>query len=226
MRSPRRRLSRRELGLVAAALLVPLPIFVATGLSAPLPNAIERALGGLVVIEAQDERTGSSATVTASENGTGAKRSATGSLAVTTRRAARTRRSLPPSAVSERLSPSTKENGTGGDANSQPQEGDSPDQNGGEPGSPEQPVEPGAAHSASDNPAADRDAPKAQIGASAQGTAIAVSAGRSGVRVDAGADSEGAGSDAGGHAGVTVTTPDGPSSGVGVEVPVVGRPIP
>jgi hypothetical protein len=225
MRSVRRRLSRRELGLVAAALLVPLPIFVATGLSAPLPNAIERALGGLVVIEAQDEQTGSSATVAGSEDGRGAKRSANGSLAVTSPRGGRAARQLPTSAVSGLLTPATDQNGTGGDANTQPQQEGSPDQNGGRTGSPEQPAEPGPADdSTSGNPAEDGTAPSAQIGASGQGTGVAVSVGPSGVRVDAGADSEGTGSDAEGDAGVTVTAPDGSSSGVGLEVPGIGLP--
>jgi hypothetical protein len=228
MRSPRRRLSRRELGLVAAALLVPLPVFAATGLSAPLPNAIERALGDLVVIEAQDERTGSSVAVAGSEDGAGAKRSANGSIAVT--RGGRAGRGLSPSAVSSLVPSSTDRNDTGGDTDTQTQHESSPDQNGGGTGSPHQPAAPGesgpADDSAADHPPANLTAPSAQIGVSGQGTGVAVSVGPSGVRVDTGADSGGAESDGEGHAGVSVTGSDGSSTGGGVTVPGLGVALP
>jgi hypothetical protein len=222
MRSPRRRLSRRELGLVAAALLVPLPLFAATGLSVPLPNAIERAFGGNVVIDTQG-RTGSSATVAAAESGTGAKRSAKGSL-VLTRGGGRSGRALSPSSVSGLVRSSTNRNHTGGDAETQTHHESSPDQNGGGTGAPEQPAQPGDARPADDSAAdqkpAERTAPSAHMGVAAQGAGAGLSVGPSGVRVDAATDSEGdAGSDGVGDAGVTVTHADGSSTGVGVTVP-------
>jgi hypothetical protein len=223
MRSPRRRLSRRELGLVAAALLVPLPLFAATGLSAPLPNAIERAFGGQVVIDAQDTQRGSSATVAAAESGTGAKRSAKGSLALT-RGAGRSGRAPSPSIVSSLVTSSTNRNHTGGDAETQTQHESSPDQNGGGTGAPEQPAEPSDARpaddSAADNRAAHRTAPSAHVGVAGQGAGAGVSVGPSGVRVDAGADSQGgAVSDGVGDAEGTVTHSDGSSTSVGVTLP-------
>ena len=229
MRSPRRRLSRRELGLVAAALLVPLPVFAATGLSAPLPNAIERALGGLVVVNAHDEQTGSSATVAASEDGTGVNRSVKGSLALT-RGSRRAGRALSPSTLSSVVTSSTNQNDTGGDADTQTQHESSPGQNGGGTGTPKQPAEPGepgpADDSAADKTPAGRTAPSAQLGVDGQGVGAAVSVGPSGVHVDSGADSRGAGSDGKGDAGVTVTPSDGSSTGVGVTVHGPGAPIP
>jgi hypothetical protein len=214
---------------VAAALLVPLPIFAATGLSAPLPNAIEHALGGLVLIDAQDEHTGSSETVAASEEGTGAKRTANVSLAVTRRRARRTQRSLPPAAVADLLNPPTKENGTGGDASTQRE--DSPAQDGGGSGSPEQPAGPGAPRpadrTATDKRSAVRTAPSAHIGVAGPGAGVGLSVGPSGVVVDAGADTEGgAGPHGVGDGEVTVTHPDGSSTGAGVTVPGPGVRIP
>jgi hypothetical protein len=125
---------------------------------------------------------------------------------------------------------STNRNDTGGDADTRTQHESSPDQNGGGTGAPEQPAEPGepgpADDSAADSTPADRTAPSAQIGVDGQGTGAAVSVGPSGVRVDSGADSQGAGSDGKGDAGVTVTLSDGSSSGVGVTVPGLGGPIP
>ena len=229
MRSRRRRLSRRELGLVAAALLIPLPLFAATGFSAPLPNAIERAFGGQVVIDAQDKQTGSSATVAAAESGTGAKRSAKGSVALT-RGARRSGRALSPSTMSSLVTSSTNRNDTGGDAETQTQHESSPDQNGGGAGSAERPAEPGDARPADDSAAqrpAERTAPSAHMGVAAQGAGAGLSVGPSGVRVDAGADSQGdAGSDEVGDAEATVTHSDGSSTGVGVTVPGGGVRIP
>jgi hypothetical protein len=230
MSSPRRSLSRRELGLVAAALLVPLPVLAATGLSAPLPNAIERALGGLVVMDAHDEQTDSPATVAASGAGTGVKRSANGSLALTLGSGRSGRRALSPSTLSSLVTSSTNRNETGGDADTQTKHESSPDQNGGGTGEPEQPAGPGepgpADDSAADNKAAGRTAPSAQIGVGGQGTTAGVSVGPSGVRVDAGADSGGAGLDEKADAGATVTLSDGSSTGVGVTVPGSGVPVP
>lgn len=230
MRSPRRRLSRRELGLVAAALLIPLPLFAATGFSAPLPNAIERAFGGQVVIDAQDKQSGSSATVAAAESGTGAKRSAKGSVALT-RGTRRSGRALSPSSVSSLVTSSTNRKDTGGDAETQTQHESSPDQNGGGAGSPERPAEPGDAGPADDSAAhkrpAERTAPSAHMGVAAQGAGAGLSVGPSGVRVDAGGDSQGdAGSDEVGDAEATVTHSDGSSTGVGVTVPGGGVRIP
>ena len=230
MRSPRRRLSRRELGLVAAALLIPLPLFAATGLSAPLPNAIERAFGGQVVVDAQDEQAGSSVTVAAAESGKGVKRSAKGSL-VLTRGTRRSGRALSPSTLSSLVTSSTNRNDTGGDAETQTQHESSPDRNGGGTGAPKQPAEPGDARpahaSAADNRAAHRTAPSAHIGVAGPGTGAGLSVGPSGVRVDAGVDDQGrAGSDGVSDAEVTVTDSDGSSTGVGVTVPGRGVRIP
>ena len=82
MKTWRRRLSRPEAVLVAAALLLPIPLFAQSGLSVPLPGVVERGLGSLVTVDATDERSETSATGRASENGTGDRRSARTSLRI------------------------------------------------------------------------------------------------------------------------------------------------
>ena len=226
MRSPRSNLSRRELGLVAAALLVPLPLFALTGFSVPLPNAIERGLGGLITIDAQDELSGTNAPVDASENGRNTSRSANASPAVTRARSS----STPPrlrqaSTMSSGSTRSTDNGGTGGDANTHHE--DSPDENGGGTGSPDGSGEPGP--SGDSTPAStpsNLPGPSAQIGVTGQGAGSLATIDGNGVHVGVSADGADSGTDDPGNADVVVTHPDGSSTGVGVGVPGAGAPIP
>jgi hypothetical protein len=50
-----RHLSRRELALVACALLVPIPVLAASGLGIPLPSAVERAVASLLPLPGSQE---------------------------------------------------------------------------------------------------------------------------------------------------------------------------
>ena len=83
MRVSGRRLSRLELGFIAAALLLPVPLVALNGYAAALPAAVERGLGSLVTLEARDDRSGLKASGQASEDGSNAQRSADGSLRIT-----------------------------------------------------------------------------------------------------------------------------------------------
>ena len=76
MRVSGRRLSRLELGFIAAALLLPVPLVALNGYAAALPAAVERGLGSLVTLEARDDRSGLKASGQASEDGSNAQRSA------------------------------------------------------------------------------------------------------------------------------------------------------
>ena len=82
MKTWRGRLSRREAMLVAAALLLPIPVFAQSGLSVPLPGVVERGLGSLVTLEASDEQSGTKATGQVSENGRNDRRSGRASLRI------------------------------------------------------------------------------------------------------------------------------------------------
>ena len=83
MRVSGRRLSRLELGFIAAALLLPVPLVALNGYAAALPAAVERGLGSLVTLDARDDRSGLKASGQASEDGSNAQRSADGSLRIT-----------------------------------------------------------------------------------------------------------------------------------------------
>ena len=217
----RPRLSRRELGLVAAALLVPLPLFALTGFSAPLPNAIDRGLGGLVAIEAQDRAAGASVGVVARpghERARAVKR-ATAIHAPHLGSALRTRaRSTTSSAGG-----STDTSGTGGDA--KPQH-DSPDENGGGTGSPEKSGEPSPSQGSNASKPAGHPVPSAQIGVTGQGAGVDGALDSSGLNLDVGADGGDAGSGEPGSAGAIVTGSDGSPTGVEVAVPGLGAAAP
>lgn len=58
MSVPRAKLSRRDAALLAGARLLPVPLLAQSGLSIPLPGAVERGLGSLVTLDTNDPRTG------------------------------------------------------------------------------------------------------------------------------------------------------------------------
>ncbi|HEU0245895.1 MAG TPA: hypothetical protein VFR38_02310 [Gaiellaceae bacterium] len=224
MRSARRTLSKRELALVAAALLLPVPLFAQSSLSLPLPGAVARGFGSLVTLEANDERSGTSARGRASETGANERRSGRASLAVT--------RAGGSTATSEEGS---GEGGAGTAAESagsqgaedapadgDPKGGDDTDDEG-SPGSP----------GSTDTPAGDGGGgSQAELGASltvaAPGTSTGVSVGAGGAVVDAdvGADSGATEDDATVGASVEVTDTSGSSTGTGASVPSPGVSLP
>jgi len=78
----RARISRREAALVAAALLLPIPILAQSGLSVPLPGGVERGLGSLVTLDSEDRRSGTQTTGRASARSDSARQSGRGSLRI------------------------------------------------------------------------------------------------------------------------------------------------
>jgi hypothetical protein len=222
MSSRRPRLSRRELGLVAAALLVPLPLFALTGFSAPLPNAIDRGLGGLVAIEAQDRAAGASVGVVA-RPGHEPARAVKRATAIRAPHLGSPLRTRARSTTSSAGTGSTDTSGTGGDA--KPQQ-DSPDENGGGTGSPEKSGEPGPSEGSNASKPAGHPAPSAQIGVTGQGAGVNGALDSSGLNLDVGADGGDAGSGEPGSARAIVTGSDGSPTGVEVAVPGLGAAAP
>jgi hypothetical protein len=64
------RMSRRELALVAAALLLPVPLIAESGLSLPVPGAVKHGFGSLITLDADRDSSGTTARGTVSESGT------------------------------------------------------------------------------------------------------------------------------------------------------------
>jgi hypothetical protein len=225
MRVSGRRLSRLELGFVAAALLLPVPLVALNGYAAALPAAVERGLGSLVTLDAGDDRSGLKASGQASEDGSNAKRSADGSLRITragttsstdgkTKPGASSASEAAPgssdegrSATPDHHEPSDEAGDTGGSGPSGESGGASGDGKGG-------------------SSATSGDTPGVSLTIGGGGTGTGVSAGSSGVSVELGADSDGAGGGDAPAASVEVTDQKGSSSGVGISVPGSGLAIP
>ena len=231
MKTWRRRLSRPEAVLVAAALLLPIPLFAQSGLSVPLPGVVERGLGSLVTVDATDERSGTSATGRASENGKGDRRSARTSLRIG--RSAGLSPVLRGETQTGSGSGGSPESGTpaGDDRESgtAPAEGEPEGDGGGGAGSPGDPSTPDdapAAGSESGSGSGTRSGSGNQTSVSGtgqgQGAKAGVSAGTGGLAVDVGADNGATGSEAPGSVGVDVTAEDGSQTSAGTALPSVG----
>jgi len=220
MRPARRTLSKRELALVAAALLLPVPLFAQSGLSLPLPGAVERGFGSLVTLEANDERSGTSANGQASESGANERRSGRASLAVT-----RAGGSTATSEGSGEDGTGTAEESAGSQgaddapADGDPKGGDDTDDEGssGSPGSTDTPAGDGGGGSQAE--------PGASLTVAAPGTSTGVSVGAGGAAVDA-VGASGAADDANVGASVEVTDTSGSSTGTGASVPSPGVSLP
>jgi len=225
----RGRLSRREAALVAAALLLPIPLFAQSGLIVPLPGVVERGLGSLVTLDAGDKRSGTKATGQASESGRNDRRSERGSLRIA--RAGGTPTVLADGtstgADSGSSTTSDKPAGDDGGSGNTPAGGD-PEGDGDGGGSAGDPAAPGtpASGSGSGSDAGSGNQTGVNVSAAGQGTGTGVSAGTGGLGVDVGADNGGAGSEDAVSAGVEVTGEDGSSTGVGTTVPGAGVPAP
>lgn len=228
MKTWRRNLSGREGLLVAAALLLPIPLFAQSGLSVPLPG-VDRGLGSLVTVDATDERSGSATKQSGSENATGDRRSSGGSPSI---------------GRGERLQTLPGQGAWGSDGG-----GDSAvfDMPGGEAGDTLSPPAGGGAAGGSDGGVGSRESPGGPDGPAApesstepgsstqpgvsvtgqgQGARPGISAGTGGIGVDVGADNADAGSDEPGSVGVEVTSVDGSNRGAGTTLPGVGIPSP
>jgi hypothetical protein len=224
----RRRLSRLELGLIAAALLLPIPLVALNGYAAALPDAVGRGLGSLVTLEAGDERSGTEVRGNASEDGSDTRRSGHGLLSIG--------RGTGTSTADDSATPS----GSGGsaapdstdEANSTPQ-GKAPDGSGDTGGSGPAadgggsgPADGGEAPSNGGAAAVDagNNAPALSVSGGGQGTGASVSVGSDGATVDLDGDSGGPGGSGG--VGVEIRDTDGSSTGIGIGVPTTGGVIP
>lgn len=228
-----RTLPRREALPIAAALLLPIPLFAQSGLSVPLPGVVERGLGSLVTVDATDEPFGTRATGNASEGVDSDRRSS---------------RDSPTIGRGERLPTLLGEEPQAGSGSGGSPEPDSPvgeegrtiappaggDQEGGGDGgalgdpNPRSPGAPAAGGTASGSgtDSGSGDQTGVTITGQDQGATSGISAGTGGLSVDVEADDGEAGSDEPGSVGVEVTSEDGSSTGVGTALPGVGVPSP
>ena len=210
--------------LVAAALLLPIPVFAQSGLSVPLPGVVERGLGSLVTLDASDEQSGTKATGQVSENGRNDRRSGRASLRIV-------RVGRAPTLLNDGMQtgtgndsstgsgkPADDDGGTGNTpAEEDPEGAGSGGGGGGSPGDPDSPATPA---SGSDSGSVNQTG--VTLTAAGQGTGTGVSAGTGGVSIDIGADNGDAGSDEPGSVGVDVTHEDGSSTGASTALPGVG----
>jgi hypothetical protein len=234
MKPPRARLTRREAALVAAALLLPIPLFAQSGLSVPLPDSVSRSLGSLVTVEASDERSGTEATGNASENGRDTERSGHGTVRI--KRGSRTSPTflLPDGvpAVSDVTGvASDQPAGDSGSGGGNTPAGGEPGGDGGNAGSPGSPDSGGSgsggsgsagagpAGTASSGGSGAKADPGIRVGAAGQGSSggATVSTGDSGIDVSGG--NGGAPGEDEGSVTVEITDTDGSSTGIGVTVP-------
>ena len=223
----RRRLSRLELGLIAAALLLPVPLVALNGYAAALPDAVGRGLGSLVTLEAGDERSGTEVRGDAAEGGSGARRSGHALLSIRRGEGTSTADESAPSGSGRSAAPDT----TDGEESAAPQgeaapQGQAPDENGDTGGSGPAADGGGEAPNRGEPAAADagKNAPALSVSGGGQGTAAGAYLGSEGVTVDLDGDSGGAGGSGG--VSIEVRDTDGSSTGIGIGVPGTGGVIP
>ena len=233
MRLIRGGLSRRELALVAAAALLPVPILAVSGVSAPLPDAIERGIGSVVTLEAEDERSGVKATGDVAEQGNAQRRSERARLRFSRKGGLAgilgTRTDAAGVPTDSRTATSDDSAEAGGDSET-PAEGEPAGDGNGGPRSPGSPTSPGnpspeSSGSGGSSPPGAGSEPELRVAAAGQGTGTGVSVGTSGVSVDENADTGGAGGD-GATVDIGMTDSEGSTTDVGIGVPASGVPLP
>jgi hypothetical protein len=218
-----RNLSRRDLVLVGAALLLPVPLVALDGYAAGLPDAVGRGLGSLATLDARDDRSGVGVSGGASEAGRDTQRSGRATLTVSRAggKGVAVRRKAPSGSAGTRTRPGTN----AGQPEERPR-GDASGDNGdsgsagpsGEGGNAAPGSDPGSHQSRTPD-----GSPSVSVTTAGQGTATGVTAGANGVTIDLGADSA-RGDDPG--TTVTVTDTGGSPTSVSVGGPdsVVSRP--
>lgn len=198
------KLSRKERAFVAAALLLPLPLVALESYSAVVPD-VGGGLGSLVSLDAEDERTGATASGKAAEEGSGERRSTTGELRISRAGAPVDGRSRLGARVS------------GGDPGD-PESADRPPR--------DPPSDDGAGESApaggSEAGSSEGGAPGVSLEVDGQGSAVTFGANGDGLSVDVEADSAGAVSDEAGSAELEVTDTEGSSNSARVGLPNPG----
>jgi len=225
------RLSRRELALVAAALLLPVPVIAESGLSLPFPDAVQQGFGSLITLDAKDDGSGTTATGGTPENGAGPPRSADAS-----RSAARANDSSTSSRTEShhdgvRASGGSADSWGGRDSRTAatPKGGGDTDDSGSsvDTGGTDRPRSPGGTDTprgdAGRAPQSEPDRmPSVGLRVAGQGTASGVSVSADGVDADSGADSRGARDHGTAGVGLDVTDTTGSRTGTGMTVSDTG----
>jgi hypothetical protein len=208
MRGLRANISRRDALLVAAALLVPILVVAQSGLGVSVPSVVERGIGSLVTVQADDGR-GTSVTGVASGGSEGGQQSGAGSLRITRRRRS-IRAAIAELPGMEATTPSASDR-AGGDP-----DGGSPPAGGTE----EPPDQDAAADQPRSAPSANESGPPAQgatvglgepspsdaevsVEAESQAASAGITASASSIGVEFGVDQDGTGSEPSATAGVT-----------------------
>lgn len=204
--------SRRELGLIACALLLPIPLLAVSGLSVPLSSAVERGIASLVpsATGADDDALSRSA----SAKGVPPN----GELGLARVRASQgTDAALPGGSRVGSDDPGRPDGAAGGTGNGGDPTGSdgAPPTGGNTP--PDSPGTEGQAPAAEDSSAGSGSnaAPGVQVTGVGQGTSAGVYAGGEGVTVDTGS-SDGSGAP---NASVEITYPDGSKTEVDTNTP-------
>jgi hypothetical protein len=225
MRLLGRRLSRLEIGLISAALLLPVPLVALNGYAAALPDAAGAGLGSLVTLGARDERSGTDVRGDSSEHGTNAQRSSHTRLSITGRRGVLTagRKAAPNGSGQEETSGSTNDGANTAPRGEEPTEngntdGSGPAADGG--GGGDATVSGDATGTGGPSANSSDNSPALSVTGGSHGTGARASAGSDGVTVDADGDTAGSGESGGVSA--EIKDADGSSRGIGVDVPPTG----
>lgn len=240
----RGKFTKRDAAIVAAVLLLPIPVLAQSGLGVPLPGGVQRSFGSLVTLDSDDKQTGTETTGRGSGGTQGERQSGRGSLRIGTGRLGTTalQNGTPESAPAGSEQGAQKTAGASGSgsgnapAESQPEgagdgggagsSGDSgtSDDSGGSAGSAGSggSGESGSSQAASGGPEAGSPSRGSlSVTGSGPGSGAGASAGEDGLGLDVGADD---GAAAGEESTVTadVTQQDGSTTGVGAAVPGTG----
>jgi hypothetical protein len=229
MTALRERLLQRETALVAAALLLPIPLFALSGLTVPLPGAIERSIGSLVTL-ASDEG-GSSGNQGSEATSTGPSPAAGRSeepLADGSRRSALDGRA---GVLDGQVSPGTVAGGDaqvsrdpGGDDGGGTPPGGGPEGASAEPGIPGDASGAGGEETLSGSEADATPEPRVSLRVAGQGASSGISAGTSGLDLETGADGGQSGEEP--EIGVEVGGEDGARTEVEEILPAPGIAVP
>lgn len=236
----RRTVSRRDAAIVAAALLVPIPVLAQTGLSVPLPGGLDKGLGSLITLDSKDEKTGAQTSGRTSAGNNGERQSGAGSLRIAPGLDPLTifRTQLPAldlSGSGQGSGQTADADGTGsGDTSAVSEPGSSGDAGGaGSPGGSGSEPDAGSSSSGGSSGAGGSEGSAQEPGAGSpltvkaggEGSAASVSAGDAGLDVDFGADDSASSGDES-DVGASVTQPDGSSTSAGTTLPGLGGSLP
>ena len=233
----RRTVSGRDTAIVAAALLLPIPLFARAGLSLPFSGGLEKSLGSLITLDSEDGTTGTQPSGRASAESDDGRQAGQGSLRMSP--------GLNPLTVFRTqvptLSSSQSDEGTSQTAGVDQGSGDAPA--GSEPEGADDAGGAGSPGGSGEEPATDSSgggtegsapAPAPRQGAAGsplsvnargEGSTATVSAGEGGLDVNVGVNDSARSGD-GSDAGVSVTQPDGSSTGTETTVPGVEQLLP